>query len=937
MTDSTRRDALALIGGAASAVYAGVASAAQSGAVTPEALSIDRRPTPSGVTAPRPRFSWTLASRNPTGRNLAQSAYRVQVSEDWPAGAKVLDSGRVEGSAMALTPDVDLRLKPQTPYAWRVMVWDQDGAPSAWSAPQRFTTGAALPWRGHWIALQPDGAITAPEIENQERPASAYALPLLRRGFRIDKPVRHAVACVSGLGCYNLSVNGVDASPALMNPGWTDYAKTVLYNTLDLTDLLAPGENVLGVALGDGMYDVQSKAGRYSKWAGSFGAPKLILQLHIVYQDGSEDWIASDDRWQASAGPVTFASIYGGEDYDARLAQKDWDRPGAAPSGWAPALATTRPAGVLTPQQTPGMVVAETFKTVTITTPAPGVQVHDLGQNFSGRPVLAVRGTAGAVVRIKPGELLDAHGRVTQVSMAADPDHALLFTYTLSGDEGVQVWRPRFSYSGFRYLEVEVRGEADVAALDGEFLHADLPSAGDFACSDARLNRTHDLIRRAVLSNTVAILTDCPHREKLGWLEQTYLNAGTIFYNVQALPLYDKMAGDIADAQTPSGMVPSIAPEYVRFIDDKGADTDFRSSPEWGSASIQSPWAAYRFTGDLALLHRAYPTMRRYNDYLSSRSCDGLVNFGLGDWYDIGPGEPGEPKLSSKTFVGSATWFADLIVLAKVAKLIGDGAGAARFTAQAAALKATINAKLFDPATARYDRGSQTAYAMALALGLVPDGFEARVLANFVHSIQTRADHVSAGDIGFHYVVQALTASCRGDLLYAMATQASPPSYAAQIAAGATALTEAWDASPNHSQNHFMLGHIEQWLFGGLAGLDIDYARCERDAIRIAPEPVAGVTSARASHIGPFGKVSVDWAIRENVFSLTVDLPPNSTALVRLPNPSHPPVRVGSGRRVMSCSIAKSMGEYAGGRGAHGTAGRNGALPLTASQAMLNQ
>jgi hypothetical protein len=903
MTDATRRDALALIGAATSAVYASPASAVQPCAVTPQALSLDYRPTPSGVTAPRPRFGWTLAPRDPAGRNLAQTACRVQVSEGWPGGVAVFDSGRIAHAVMAVTPDRDLNLKPQTPYVWRVMVWDQDGAPSAWSAPQRFTTGAALPWRGGWIALQADGPITAPQIENQERAATAYALPLLRRAFRIDKPVRHAVVCLSGLGCYSLSLNGADASPALMNPGWTDYAKTVLYNTIEVTSLLAPGDNVLGVALGDGMYDVQAKTGRYSKWTGSFGAPKLMLQLQIVYQDGSQDWIASDDHWQVRQGPVTFASIYGGEDYDARLEPKDWDRPGAQLSGWGKAVLTTGPGGVLTSQQTPGIVVAETFKAIAVTTPAPGVQVHDLGQNFSGRPVLAVRGAAGAMVRIKPGELLDSHGRVTQASMAAGPDDALLFTYILGDEPGVQVWRPRFSYSGFRYLEVEVVGAAEVISLDGEFLHADLPTAGDFACSDPRLNRTHDLIRRAVLSNTVTILTDCPHREKLGWLEQTYLNAGTVFYNLQALPLYDKLAGDIADAQAANGMVPSIAPEYVRFIDDKGANTDFRSSPEWGSASIQSPWAAYRFTGDIDLLRRAYPTMRRYANYVAGRSRDGLVNFGLGDWYDIGPGEPGEPKLSSKTFVGSATWFADLIVLAKIAKLIGDRNGEATYTAQAARLKATINAKLFDPATGHYDRGSQTAYAMALALGLVPKGLEPRVLANLVQAIEARANHVSAGDIGFHYVVRALTAYGRGDLLYAVTTQPGAPSYAAQIAAGATALTEAWDASPTHSQNHFMLGHIEQWLFGGLAGLDIDYSRGAREAIQIAPQPVQGVTWARASHFGPLGRVGVGWTIADALLTLTVDLPPNSTAQLRSPHRSHPPIQVGSGRNIFTFEI----------------------------------
>jgi hypothetical protein len=914
MIRTSRRRALALFGTTTVALWADPASARGARcSVAPGSLSLDYRLAPAGMDRDRLRFGWTLVARDPSRNDLRQTACQVLVREGWrggqDGGALVFDSGHVMRDAMDLTPDRALDLQPQAPYAWMVRVWDGAGVASTWSAPQRFTTTADEPWRGRWIAAQDDGAITAPAREDAPGQAPAYILPLLRRVFTIARPVRHAVLCLSGLGAYDLSINGRGAAPAVMNPGWTDYSRTVLTNTIEVTDLLRIGTNVLAVRLGDGMYDVQARAGRYAKWTGSFGAPKLIAQLRIVFADGDEAWIVSDNQWQTRPGPIAWSSIYGGEDCDARAEPAGWETADRAMPGWSPAVPTRGPGGGLKPQQTPGLIVAATVRTIAVTQPRPGVLVHDLGQNFAGRPVLAVRGSAGAVVTITPGELRDADGRVTQTSMAADAANALRYTYTLGDTPDTQVWRPRFSWSGFRYLEVHVTGQAQVVSLDGEFLHADLPSAGDFACSDDRLNRIHRLIRQAVLSNAATVLTDCPTREKLGWLEQTYLNAATIFCNLQALPLYAKIADDITDAQQDSGMVPSIAPEYVRFVDDKGISTAFRDSPEWGSAAIQSPWAAYRFTGDLALLRRAWPTMSRYAAYLERRSQDdpdrsGLLNFGLGDWYDIGPGAPGQPKLTSRTFVGSATWYGDLVVMARIATLLGLHRDARAYARRAALLKDTINARLFQPDLARYDRGSQTACAMALALDLVPDGHGAQVLANLVEAIHQRRDHVSAGDVGFHYVVRALMAHGRDDLLHTMATRADAPSYTAQIAAGATALTEAWDADPHESQNHFMLGHIETWLFGGLAGLDIDFSRGLAQAIRIAPRPVPGVAWARASHTCPLGEVVSAWRAHAGRFDLDVRIPAGATARIVLPGDGDRSISVGSGHHRFARNLA---------------------------------
>lgn len=888
MTRLTRRETLAVLT-ATIGTPALAGSSTARGALIPQALSVDHRAASAGLASRRPRFGWTLAARDPQARDLRQSAARVVVTD--AHGATLFDSGRVAGAYPALVPAQDLTLPEQTPLDWRVKVWDQHGNPSLWSAPARLVTGVAGVWRGGWIAAVADGPITASPTESAPPATSYYVLPLLRRSFRIDRPVRHAVMCLSGLGAHVLSINGRAASSALLNPGWTDYRKTVPYETIDVTDCLRIGDNMLGVMLGGGMYDVPRVPGRYGKFVGSFGAPKLIAQLRIVHDDGSERWIVSDADWRTRPGAITFSSIYGGEDHDARRETAGWDLPDAQAEGWAGVVATTGPGGNLRAQVTPGMHVAQTLAAVAVTHPAPGVAVHDLGRNITGRPRLTVRGTAGTTIRITPGELLDARGRVTQASMGVGKD-AIRFEYTL-GAGGTRSWTPHFCYTGFRYLEVEGDG---VVSVDGEVMRADLPESGGFVSSDPQLNAIHGLIRQAVLNNMGSIITDCPHREKLGWLEQTWLNAGTIFHTVDAFALYAKTIDDIVDAQRGDGMVPSIAPEYIRFVYPDGSDTPFRHSPEWGSAVVQSPWAAYRFTGETTILARGYPAMVRYLDYLQGRSVGGVLDVGLGDWYDIGPNPPGEAQLTSRAFTGTAVWYADLLAMERIARVLGRPSEAAGFAARAARLKAVINARFLDAVSGHYDRNSQTANAMALVLGLVPDAARAAVLGHLVADIASRHDHVSAGDIGFHYVVRALGAEAPERLL-AMLGRRDPPSYGAQLAKGATALTEAWDADPASSQNHFMLGHAMSWLVEGLGGIDVDFGRGVEDALLIAPTPLPGVSAVAVAASSPFGPVRSRWRVEKERFQLDIDIPAGAVARVRLPAARDGvyDVRVGSG------------------------------------------
>jgi hypothetical protein len=862
----------------------------QQAPLTPVHLTAGMRDDPVGIDAPRPALGWNLEAPPGAVRNLRQSAYRLLVASS--AGglaqrtADVWDSGRAASAAFWQIPYAGPPLQSHTTYYWQAQVWNGDGTPGPWSKPARFTTGllAAGDWSAKWIAAEPDRSPSSQARENQGELLSDLPppLPVFRHDFTLRGPVSSALLFVSGLGQYEVHLNGANVTDTVLNPGWTDYRKAVPYDTYDVRRLLRPGANAFGVLLGNGMYNVQGVKG-------SFGQPKLLLQLEVRYADGGTERFVSDRSWLTHSGPVTYSSIYGGEFFQANALAQGWDLPGFQPRGWQASLEVSGPGGALTASQSEPMIVAQAYTPVRITHPRPGVAVYDLGQNMSGWPAIVVRGPAGSSVKLRPGELLASDGTVSQHSADASAEKPVLFQYKLRGSAEAENWHPRFSYYGFRYVEVTTQPAAaggalpQLLSLRGEFVHARAPVVGRFASSDPLFNRIHTLIDRAVLSNLASVVTDCPSREKLGWLEQTYLNASTILLNYGESGLYEKMSRDMTGAQLADGMMPSIAPEYVAFVNEQGRSTAFRDSPEWGSALILSPWALYQLTGNRQPLEQSYPAMRRYAAYLASRASGGLLDYGLGDWFDIGPGQPGESQLTSKFVTATGTYYEDLRVLSQAASLLGHAHDAADYAAQAAAVRDAFNARLFHPQTNQYDRASQTANALPLALGMVPAGHEQAVLDNLVADIHAHGDHVTAGDIGFHYVVRALTDYDRSDVLAAMLARTDSPSYGYQLAKGATTLTEAWDTNPAGSQNHFMLGHGEEWFYRGLAGLSIDMARPPADALTLAPSLLPTLTSASASYLSPMGWVSVAWHRSDKAAAVDITVPAGAQALLRLP------------------------------------------------------
>ena len=857
-------------------------------------LRCEQSQRPLAVDPAGPRLSWQL---NADRRGCLQSAYRILVADSPVALAddngNVWDSGKVFSDRSVLVPYGGPALQPGKAYCWKVQAWDADGNLSPWSLPASFGTGlmSMQDWNGaKWIAMEPD-VDSLKCIEGNtgkwkdggpvfDKPVAPYKLPQLRREFTATKPVKRAMAYICGLGQFEMFLNGEKVGDHFLDPAWTKFDKEAQYVAFDITGELRDGKNAVGVMLGNGYY--HTPHGRYLKLLFSYGAPKMICKLQIEYADGTAQTVVSDDKWRASESPVTFSSIYGGEDYDASAVQPGWAEPGFDDRKWKKAVLTQGAGVKLIPQISEPLKVMERIPTVRRFRAANGNWVYDLGQNASGIVQLTVRAVTPQSIKLIPGELINDDSTVNQRASGAPFYHV----YTARGDGSSETWHPQFTYYGFRYVEVEGAvpvGESNPGALpeviDITGLHTRNSAAqvGTFACSDPLFNKIHTLIDWAVRSNMASVLTDCPHREKLGWLEVTHLMGGSIQYRYDISRLYAKQVNDMRTAQHANGMVPTIAPQYVTF------SPDFIDTPEWGSAFVIIPWNLYEWYGDLAPLRDNYERMKRYVDYLGSRADNHIVAYGLGDWYDIGPDRPGYAQLTSNGVTATAIYYQDVKILERVARLLGKEADVRKYAALASDIKRAFNEKFFDKKTLKYDRDSQTANSIALHMDLVEPQYKAVVRQNLIDDIRRRGNALTAGDVGYRYVLRALEENDASEVIYDMNSRYDVPGYGYQLAHGATCLTESWQAYREVSNNHCMLGHLMEWLYSGLGGIRQSPGSAGYNEIVIRPQVVGDIHSAAVSFRSPYGLIRSEWSDSPQQYRQRVEIPANTTALVYLP------------------------------------------------------
>lgn len=729
--------------------------------------------------------------------------------------------------------------------------------------------------------------------------------PILRREFWVPEGVRKATVRAIGLGDYELRLNGRKVGGDVLDQPWSQYDKAIYWREFDATELVRPGANAFGALLGASFWRVERPpTGRYTKGDAmpdfSEGQPWLFrLELWVDGDDGPRCLITTDKDWTWAPSPIVFSHVYAGEDVDARLEPAGWDSPGFR-GRWSPVRIAQVPRGALRRQDWPGIRVHESWSPERWIERRPGVWSVVFPQNASGLVETRLRGPRGATVVLVPSEAMTEAGDVRQLNLwNAEASCA----YTLRGGR-TETWRWRFFTHGFRY--VEVRGAVPagrpnptglpvIEAVRMRHTRVANPEAGAFACSSDLYNRTHALIDWAMRSNASHVLTDCPHREKLGWLECAHLLAPSFLYRYDAATWFGKIARDIGDAQAEDGRIGTVAPRFLQLP----YSSPYAYTVEWGAAGVLMPWTLYEWTGDRSRLAASYRSMKAFVDQVESVSTDGIAPAGLGDWYDYGHGNPPGPSRYTPTdLTSTAVWAMCADAVARAAEALDHGEDAARYRAMRAWIGASFRARFYDPVTKTCaNRGSpQTANAIALCAGLVPSEDRATAVDVVVADLEARDFQQTSGDVGHVFLIRALAEAGRSDVLHKVYSRIGLGSYGGILAKGLTTLPESWDALTvgSNSLNHCMLGHAMEWFHGWVLGIRQAPGSVGWRHALIAPNP-GSLAWAKGYLATPRGRIEVSWKRTDGGIALHLVSPRDMAVSVSSPGGA-PATPLGDGR-----------------------------------------
>ncbi|MGW3605376.1 family 78 glycoside hydrolase catalytic domain [Micromonospora sp. NPDC005161] len=848
----------------------------------PYGLQTEQRHEPLGLGESCPRLSWKLDSER---RGAAQSAYRITAAErpadlDDP-GRLLWDSGRRESDDALLVPWDGPTLRSATRYHWRVEVWDQTGVAGA-PAQTWFETGLLhrRDWTAVWVGRDP---LRVPHVDPpQDRdPGSAGELqppPLyLRRPFEVRRRPRRARLYATARGVYEVRLNGSRVGDTELAPGWTEYHRRLQYQTYDVTELVREGGNMLGAVVADGWwcghvgFDARRAAQHYGE------CPAFFAQLVVDFTDGSRQVVATDPSWAERPGAIRAADLLMGQHVDARQHVPGWDSPSPSDDGF-------QPVAVLDTE--PGPIVAEPDHPVRVTRDVPAIVVHqrapgrflvDFGQNLVGRVRLTVRGAAaGRRIVLRHAEILaDGELYVDNLRRAQATD-----SYTTGGDD-TEVFEPQFTLHGFRYLEVDNHpGQLAPTDVVARVVHSDTPWTGHFECSDPMVNQLQSNITWGQRGNFVAIPTDCPQRdERLGWLADAQIFAPTASRNADVAAFFARWMRDVVDGQDAEGAFRDVAPVMTMHR---------AAAPAWGDAGVLIPWHLWRTYGDREVLRRSFDAMvawvryvRRHNPDLRWRHRTGNS---YGDWLQVEATTPRD-VLSTAYFARSAQ------IVADAAEVLGRH----REANEHRELHAAIRGAFIDSyvgADGTVEGGTQTAYLLALGFGLVPEALVPAAVEHLAADIEKRNNRLTTGFVGVALLCPVLADHGRADLAYALLHQEEFPSWGYSIRHGATTIWERWDGWTDHggfqsaamnSFNHYSLGSVGDWLFGRVAGIDQTPTSVAYRELLLRPLPGGRLTWAKAEQETARGRVACGWSRIDGRITVTVTVPPGSTAVLEVP------------------------------------------------------
>ncbi len=821
---------------------------------------------PIGIDATSPRFIWQLKDDR---AGAIQSAYQIFVGTDLlevkSGKGNAWQTAKINSPINLLTYQ-GKALQPFTKYYWRVRLWDKDGK-TINSSIASFETGmmGIQNWKGTWISDDNDIHI---------KPAAYY-----RKTFQPKKQIKSARAYIAVAGLYELDINGKKIGDHRLDPMYTRFDRRNLYVSYDITNQLQNGKNAIGVILGNGWYNFQSKGVWDYERAPWRARPTFCMDIRVTYTDGSVETISSDKSWKTTTGPIIFNSIYTGEHYDARLEKAGWDMPDYDDSKWGGITNRQAPSANIVSQAMQPIRNVEKIAAKSMNKINDSTYVFDLGRNIAGVSQITLNGDSNTVVKLIHAERLYKNGYPDQsnidyfldsLTWGRDPYGTDI--YKLNG-KGEETFMPHFNYKGFQYVEVSSNKPITLTkeSLVGYFMHSDVAPVGSINSSSDLINKIWAATNASYLSNLQGYPTDCPQREKNGWTGDAQIASETGMYNFDSITLYEKWLADHRDEQQPNGVLPAIIPT-------DGWGYEWANGPDWTSTIAIIPWNVYLFYGDTKILSDNYNNIKRYVDHINYLYPTGLTSWGLGDWAPVKSTTPVE-------LTSSVYYFTDVNILAKTAKLLGENDDYLTYIALAKKIKDAINAKYLNTQTGIYADGHQTEQAVPLYWGIVPDNLKNKVAANLADSVAANNFHLDMGILGAKAILGALSDNGQAQTAYRLASQNTAPSWGWWIVNGATTLYENWNinAPRDISLNHIMFGEIGAWMYKGLAGIKIDENYPSFKNVILSPNFVDGLNHFEAKHIGPYGEIVSSWKREGKSVVYDVVIPANSTASITFP------------------------------------------------------
>ena len=852
-----------------------ISAAIYSQDLTVRDLTVEYKKNPTGIDTRKPRFAWKIAG---AGTGIMQTAYSIRVATDqkFSKSKMIWQSGKRGSDESVFIEYNGPDLKSGEKYFWQVKVWDNKKRQSKWSETAYWETGLLSPseWKAKWIEIEGDTLRYAPS-------------PHFRKEFSVTKPVVKATAYVTSHGLYELHLNGKKVGDQVLTPGWTSYGKRLQYQVYDVTDQVARGNNAVGAVLGDGWY--RGTLGWSSNWAIYGKRLGLLMQLRIVYTDGSEDLIITDETWKCNNdGAIRMSDIYNGEEYDAGKKLTGWNKPDYNDQSWEKVRTGNYTNNLIASESVPVRKIEE-IKPVKIFTTPNGSLVADMGQNMVGWIRLKVSGPKGTVIKVRHAEVLDKYGEFYTENLRSAKAQ---FTYALSG-AGEEIYEPRFTFFGFRFIEVTgFPGTLTTDNITGIVVHSDMDPTGTFECSYPLLNQLQHNIKWGQKGNFVDVPTDCPQRdERLGWTGDAQAFSRTAAFNYNVAPFFTKWLKDVALDQKPGGEVPDVIPDVLNRQDAKTA----RPSAGWGDVATIVPWTMYKVYGDRQLLEEQYPSMKEWVEYIRNTAGDDYIWNGgskYGDWLFYHPPVNNHSEPDGHTdhdFIATAFYAYSTSILADAAKELGKTDDEKYYRELFKKIKTVFIDEYVTPA-GRVGTNSQTSYVLALKFDLLPENLREKAAQFLVDDIKSRRDHLSTGFLGTPFICHVLTQTGHPDVAYDLLLQETYPSWLYPVKMGATTIWERWDGQKTDSTfqdagmnsfNHYAYGAIGDWMYRVSAGLDAKSPGYKK--LLIKPYISDKITYAKASFESLYGTAASGWERKDGKIIVKVVIPVNTTALILLP------------------------------------------------------